>query len=354
MKNNKPKLGLSLMPNPEFIAAVLPLFEAAQVEVIEWSFDTILDKTYQPEWLPLVLKEYGDNNRLLGHGVYYSLLDANWSANQDDWLKKAKQETQTYNYTHISEHFGLMSATNAHNGFPLPFDLSDTILNIGIDRLKRLQNTVQLDVGIENLALASNASDILKQGEFLNKLVTPVNGFIILDLHNIYCQSENFDLDMLTIITSYPLDLVKEIHISGGSWDQDTSLTKPIRRDTHDGCIPKTILNILPEVLQRCPVLEFIIFERIGDAFKDQKDGIDFRADFNKIKAIIDHTNFSTTPRHWSLNKHNLDQPLIDLELVNQQNTLRQNIQLDQPNAHPEWDTDLWKTATKLYKKWNT
>ncbi|QXP61577.1 DUF692 family multinuclear iron-containing protein [Olleya sp. HaHaR_3_96] len=354
MKKNKPKLGLSIMPNPEFIAAALPLFESAQVEVIEWSFDTILDKKYQPEWLPLVLKEYGDNNRLLGHGVYYAPLDANWGPNQDNWLQKAKLETLAYNYNHLSEHFGVMSSANAHHGFPLPFDLSDTILKIGIDRLKRLQNTVQLDIGIENLALASNVSDILKQGAFIEKLVAPINGFVILDLHNIYCQSINFDLDLLTIITSYPLHLVKEIHLSGGSWDHAPNLTKPIRRDTHDGRIPEVLLDLLPEVLQRCPVLEFVIFERLGDTFQNENDGLEFRADFNKIQAIIDHTAFSSNARQWTLKKHDLGPPLIDLPLLNKQQELREHIRLETANNHPEWNTNMWITATKLYKKWNT
>lgn len=353
MENIKPKLGISIMSNPEFIAATLPLFQEAQVDVIEWSFDTILNADNQPEWLPLLLKEYGNNNRLLGHGVYYSLLDANWSSKQDHWLQKAKHETTAYNYNHVSEHFGLMSTQNSHNGYPLPIKLSNSALNIGIDRLKRLQNTVKLDVGIENLALASNVSDIMKQGAFIHKLVTPVSGFIILDLHNIYCQSENFNLNMMAIIKSYPLDLVKEIHVSGGSWDNDPALTKKIRRDTHNGTIPNLILEILPTVLKMCPALEYIIFERIGNAFQTQNDGIEFRADFKKIRSIINHTHFSSTPRKTNLINHVLDAPLIDDALFQEQQNLREHIKNDNYNANPEWDANMWKTARKLYTKWN-
>ncbi|WP_165748299.1 DUF692 family multinuclear iron-containing protein [Cellulophaga sp. Z1A5H] len=353
MGNKKPKLGIAIAPSLKFLEAALPLFAEEKIEIIEWSFDTLKDAADEPVWLSLLLKEYGEKNRLLGHGVFYALLDANWSSRQENWLKKVRQETLSHKYCQISEHFGLMSSANAHSGFPLPIPLSNPVLQIGIDRLKRLQATAQVDVGIENLALTANVADILEQGEFLFKLVNPVNGFIILDLHNIYCQSENFNIDMMTIIKSYPLSLVKELHISGGSWDTDPTLSRKIRRDTHEGRIPEVILEILPEVLKICPFLAFIIFEKIEDSFLTEKDGIDFRADFQKIREIIDATSFSVTPKEKKQVAIILGPPVIDVELLQAQVALRESIALDTYQTNSEWDKDMWKVATKLYEKWN-
>lgn len=353
MTNKKPKLGISIMPSQKFLEACLPLFTEGEIEIIEWSFDTVLNQNQEPKWLPLMLQEYGNNNRLLGHGVYYSLLDARWSSRQEQWLAKLKQETLRYNYNQISEHFGLMSSKNAHDGFPLPTSLSKKTLQIGIDRLKRLQSAAELDVGVENLALAFNLSDIMNQGEFIFKLITPVNGFIILDLHNIYCQSENFGIDMMTIITSYPLALVKEIHISGGSWDNDSTLNKSIRRDTHDGRIPNEIFNILPKVLKLCPTLEYVIFEKIGNSFLTEKDNIEFREDFKKIKTIINTTDFQITPKKSTLLLDTLGTPLTDIELSLEQKKLRKNLKTNAPHNNHDFNSDMWKTAIKLYKKWN-
>lgn len=353
MGNKKPKLGIAIAPSLKFLEAALPLFAGEKIEIIEWSFDTLKDAADEPAWLSLLLKEYGEKNRLLGHGVFYSLLDANWSSRQENWLKKVRQETLSHKYCQISEHFGLMSSANAHSGFPLPIQLSNPVLQIGIDRLKRLQATAQVDVGIENLALTANVADILEQGEFLFKLVNPVNGFVILDLHNIYCQSENFNIDMMTIIKSYPLSLVKELHISGGSWDTDPTLSRKIRRDTHDGRIPEVILEILPEVLKICPFLAFIIFEKIEDSFLTEKDGIDFRADFQKIREIIDATAFSVTPKEKKQVAAILGPPVIDVELLQAQVALRESIALGTYHTNTKWDKDMWKVATKLYEKWN-
>ncbi|MEN1785590.1 MAG: DUF692 family multinuclear iron-containing protein [Bacteroidota bacterium] len=349
----KPRLGISIVPNSKFLKAALPLFAAQQVEIVEWSFDTLKGAIQQPAWLPLLLKEYSAKNRLLGHGVFYALLDANWGSRQENWLKRLEQETLTHNYAQISEHFGLMSSENAHEGFPLPFSLSNSALQIGIDRLKRLRAAARVDVGIENLALTPNTLAILDQGEFMFKLVNPVNGFIILDLHNVYCQSENFGIDMMTIIKSYPISLVKEIHISGGSWDNDPSLTRTIRRDTHDGRVPEAILELLPEVLAICPILEYIIFEKMGDSFQMEIDGINFRADFQKIRKILDASAISIKAKEEKEITDNLGPPVIDLELFQEQKALRKSIASGKYDSSYEWDKDIWRVATKLYKKWN-
>ena len=104
MENKKPKLGITIMPNSKFLEAALPLFKEELIEIIEWSFDTVKDATLQPAWLPLMLKEYGEKNRLLGHGVYYSLLDAKWSTKQDRWLKKVKQDNLLYSFLTVDRY----------------------------------------------------------------------------------------------------------------------------------------------------------------------------------------------------------------------------------------------------------
>jgi uncharacterized protein (UPF0276 family) len=88
--------------------------------------------------------------------------------------------------------------------------------------------------------------EVKKHGEFLNKLVDSVNGFIILDLHNVYCQSYNFNISFDEIIHLYPLHRVREIHISGGSWEDSNILPgKKIRRDTHDNPVPEKVFHLL-------------------------------------------------------------------------------------------------------------
>jgi uncharacterized protein (UPF0276 family) len=360
----KPLLGLSMMPEADFVSAILPILQNNSVDVLEWSFDTFYD-AQEPEWLSGLLDFYSANNRLLGHGVYYSLFDAKWTERQAGWLKKLKEEFRHRKYNHITEHFGFMNTENFHQGVPLPVPLHPKTLQIGKDRLKRLQDAVEIPVGVENLAFSFSIDDVKEQGDFLDKLIEDIDGFLILDLHNIYCQSWNFEISMQEIIRLYPLEKVQEIHLSGGSWQESAYGKKPIRRDTHDESIPEEILNILPEVLSQCHNLEYIIIERLGHTLNTDSEKDAFFDDFNRVKKII-HASDSLpgNKRVWHKKNEEPSVPLEDLLLYDEQTKLTKMLfdgtQIHSVKKHdfhyfkPEnWDEEMITTAQQIIKKWN-
>lgn len=361
----KPLLGLSMMAEAEFLSAVLPLLQSNSIEVLEWSFDTFYNAE-EPGWLNDLLDFYAENNRLIGHGVYYSLFDARWTQRQEIWIEKLKEEFSKRKYSHITEHFGFMNAENFHQGVPLPVSLHSKILEIGKDRLYRLQDAVQVPVGIENLAFSFSLDDVMEQGVFLDKLTEDANGFLILDLHNIYCQSCNFGVEMQEIIKLYPLNKVKEIHLSGGSWQESFYGKNPVRRDTHDDLIPEEILSVLPSVLSQCKNLEYVIIERLGNTIDTEEKKKGFLNDFTKVKILIDSSDFGTQKKDiWTQKKVLLPEaPLEDIVLHNEQ-TLLTKLLFD--NADPDfiknidfhyfktkkWDPEMILAAQNIIKKWN-
>ncbi|WP_426478284.1 DUF692 family multinuclear iron-containing protein [Chryseobacterium sp. CBSDS_008] len=361
----KPIVGISMMAEADFVSAVLPLLQANSVDVLEWSFDTLYH-TYEPDWLRDLLNFYAENDRLIGHGVYYSLFDARWTERQEEWLKKLKEETGYRKYNHITEHFGFMNTENFHQGVPLPVSLHAKNLEIGKDRLYRLQEAVNIPVGIENLAFSFSIDDVKEQGLFLDKLTEDTNGFLILDLHNIYCQSCNFELEMQEIIDLYPLDKVKEIHLSGGSWQESAYGKKQVRRDTHDDVIPQDILAVLPSVLTQCQNLEYIIIERLGHTLKTEEEKDDFLNDFNTVKTIIEASGLTLEEKNnWRKKEMKLsEKPLEDLVLYEEQSRLTrllfENIDAEaikNQGFHyfktENWDPEMILTAQNIIKKWN-
>lgn len=372
----KPWTGIALMHEAEFIATALPLFETGEIEVLEWSYDTITRQEHEPAWLSVLLQEYAAKGRLLAHGVRYSLLSGDHSKKQEAWLKRTATEIQRYPYRHITEHFGFMTSDHFHKGAPLPVPLNQQTLSIGHDRLKRLQQATGLPTGIENLAFAFSIDQVKEQGAFLEKLVNPVKGFIILDLHNIWCQAVNFKTDPLLLINSYPLHLVKEIHLSGGSWSTVSSSKDLVRRDTHDEAVPKEVLELLAYALPKCPQTEAVIFERLGDTLIAQEDRLQFVEDFRAIKQAVERIcgsqpepSESITPRTFS--GEDMRSPLVNEALTQQQrlliNLLSQSghtnetiraLRQDSSLAAYGWNVGQWsdamiETAIQLIKKWN-
>lgn len=360
----KTLLGLSMMPEADFVVSLLPLLHNHSIEVIEWSFDTFY-QAEEPEWLGQLLDFYAQNGRLIGHGVYYSLFDAKWTERQEIWLEQLKLEVQKRKYNHMTEHFGFMNTDNFHQGVPLPVPLHSKTLQIGKDRLNRLQDAVNIPIGIENLAFSFSINDVREQGGFIDRLIEDIDGFVILDLHNIYCQSCNFNVNILEIIKLYPLDRVKEVHLSGGSWQKSVYGKNLIRRDTHDDAIPEEIFEILPWVLLKCINLEYVIIERLGNTLKTEREKLSFFNDFNKAKEIIDASEQRSEDKiQWSKKKIDLLEPVEDLLLYEDQTQLTKLL-FDSTNVEDvknhqfhyfkteKWDLEMIHTARDIIKKWN-
>jgi len=356
------------------LSACLPLFEDEKIEAIEWSFDTLYKHKTLPDWFTELLLTFGKDGRLIGHGVYFSLFSGLWTKEQQDWLNHLQQVNSEFQFNHISEHFGFMTGKDFHQGAPISVPFSSSTLRLGQDRLKRISHACRCPVGLENLAFSYSLDEVKRHGEFLDQLLVPVNGFIILDLHNVYCQSHNFKIAFDNLIQLYPLHRVREIHISGGSWqDSPTDIDHQIRRDTHDDSVPDDVFSFLQQTVDDCPSLKFVVLEQLGTGLAGEAKQATFRNDFLKMSNIVDKANNDNTLSELN---HFLPEPFVistepeeDKSLSEQQRVLSNILEtassytearnsLDRSIlANTSWKTENWHpdmliTAMAIAQKW--
>jgi uncharacterized protein len=356
------------------LSAALPLFENEKAEAIEWSFDTLYHYREIPGWFTELLHTYGKAGRLIGHGVYFSLFSGGFSKDQQAWLMHLQKVSAAFQFDHISEHFGFMTGENFHQGAPISIPFTSSTLAIGRDRLKRMYHSCQCPVGLENLAFSCSLDEVKKQGEFLDKLVDPVNGFIILDLHNVYCQLHNFNIDINEMLQLYPLHRVREIHISGGSWEDSAIIQgKKIRRDTHDAAVPQEVFQLLKHVIPHCPHLKYVVLEQLSNGLDTDEKRTSFRHDFIQMDTIVKNVNsFAISANQCTFLPAMSIQPGLpeeDFFLRAQQSVLsniletavnyEQAVQLLQSSilSASEWETEKWEpcmleTAIAIAQKW--
>lgn len=277
------------MPSDDFREASHSLFENNQVEVLEWSFDfSWLGNEIEP-WCTEIIDRFSSANNLIGHGVTLSPLSARFSKRQENWLTRVRNEFKTRNYVHASEHFGFSEAGPISHGAPIAVPMTAESLRRGTEMLKRYSEATQCPVGLENLAFAFNLEDVKRQGEFIDRLISSIDGFLVLDVHNLYCQVANFDVPITDLLNSYPLTKVREMHLSGGSWTESESRKRfAVRRDTHDDSVPQDVLNFAALGLKLCPNIEFVILERLGWTMLDEEAQAGFREDFETLAEILD------------------------------------------------------------------
>ncbi len=352
--------------------SIFPLLINEQIEAIEWSFDTLYQQKNIPEWFVELLHEFGKAERLIGHGVYGSLFAGIWSPAQADWLLHLSRMVKNFQFAHISEHFGFMTGEDFHKGAPLNLPMNKTVLNLGADRLKRVQNIANCPVGLENLAVTYHWDDVRRQGEFLGELLSDVDGFLILDLHNLYCQLHNFSLDFQQVINAYPLERVREIHISGGSWAaSQTEKGRTIRRDTHDEAVPIEVFDLLKKAILLCPNLKFVMFEQLGIGLQTPTAQQLFQSDFINMQQIVSkNQNANHTASFLPALPHLVDNQVFEnKELAHQQQILsdileksdsyEQLILALQSSAlsQTDWQLEKWQpamieTAWVIAQKW--
>lgn len=277
------------MPTDDFHQATTSLFQENRVEALEWSFDFTWNGVIVEKWAQELIDRFSAANTLTGHGVNLSPLSARFSQRQEEWLRNAHEEFKNRNYVHASEHFGFSEAGPIKQGAPLSVPLNVETLRTGKEMMKRFADATGCPVGLENLAFAFSLDEVQKQGEFIDELISEVDGFLLLDLHNIYCQIANFGVSELDLLNSYPLTKVREIHLSGGSWSPSVSGKRAaVRRDTHDDGVPQEVFNLAALALKMCPNIEFVILERLGNTMFDLDQQEEFRDDFESIEQILE------------------------------------------------------------------
>jgi len=360
--------------NNQLLQATLPLFSAEKIEAIEWSFDTLYNVRNIPPWFIELLQAFGKEGRLIGHGVFFSLFSGKWTAEQQRWLEHLRKVSSNFTFDHVTEHFGFMTGEDFHKGAPISVPYTQETLNIGIDRLQRIQEACSCPVGLENLAFSYALEEVQRHGEFLSKLIEPVNGFIILDLHNLYCQLENFSLDFDTLIKAYPLDRVREIHISGGSWESSEILPqRMVRRDTHDDAVPDQVFELLKQTLPLCSNLKFVVMEQLAIALDTPESQQQFQRDFEKMQLIVNAFNAQKQsfpsndflPTAFTVNPEAIEsivlyEQQLELSSILERSTnyeealhLLQNSSLANSDWHVgNWSPYMLETAVKIAQKW--
>ncbi|HTV21599.1 MAG TPA: DUF692 family protein [Polyangiaceae bacterium] len=236
-----------------------------------------------------LLDHYAAAGALYGHGVHYSPLSAHFEERQARWLAQATRALDQRAYRHLSEHFGFTTVPGVARGAPLPVPFERTAIEVGRERLRLLEDAAGVPIGLENLALAMSRDDVLVHGEFLDTLLEPTGGFLLLDLHNLYCQAINFDVPADELARAMPLERVRELHLSGGRWASVSTPQGPqrFRRDTHDGAVPDEVFDLLEFVLPRCPRLEAVFLERLPGTLTSAEDVGRYRHDYRRMLSVV-------------------------------------------------------------------
>jgi uncharacterized protein (UPF0276 family) len=279
---------LNLVTDATFVSAVKPLFADRLVDAIEWDVDSpwvLAQAPIMPSWIERLLDLYAAEGRLYGHCVWLSVLSAQPQARQRRWLERLAQECARRPYRLLSEHLGFMSAGPFVINTTLPSPYVTAAVDVGRDTLGRLAEAAGSPVGLENMAAALAPADATAQAALLDDILSAVDGYVVLDLHNVFAQASNLGLDPMVLLVTLASERVREIHVSGGRWVDIEG--RPYRFDGHNDPVPADVFALLKAALSLCREVSVVILERRGGTLRSDADVDGLRADYRHLVEIV-------------------------------------------------------------------
>lgn len=183
---------------------------------------------------------------------------------------------------HLAWHLAALDAAEVNVNLTLPVQLTFDMLDLISARIIEVQSTVGAPFLIENNVYYFDCGEPeLDEATFLHELTTRTGCGLLLDLHNLWCNTRNRGWDAMAYLDRVGLDAVVEIHVAGESHLDGFVL------DAHAGAVPDDVWELLDDVAPRCPNLRGVTFELFGSWFT-RLGARGVRAQLERARGIVD------------------------------------------------------------------
>lgn len=137
-----------------------------------------------------------------------------------------------------------IAGRNLHDLMPLPHT-EEAVHHIAA-RVREVQDFLGRRILLENVSsYVDFAHSTVPEWEFLKAVAEEADCLILLDVNNIYVNSQNHGFDPLTYLRAVPARRVQQIHLAGHSRNGELLI------DTHDHPVPEPVWALYAEAVRR-------------------------------------------------------------------------------------------------------
>lgn len=160
-----------------------------------------------------MLKKASEKYPITCHGLSLSI----GSPDPLDWefIKQLKAFLNEFNITVYSEHLSYSKCNNAHLYDLLPIPFRDDAVKHIVQRLKEVQDYLEMPLAIENVSYYTAVAAEMKEEEFITAIVKESGCKLLLDVNNVYVNAFNHNYDAKEFIRNLPLEQVVYMHMAG-------------------------------------------------------------------------------------------------------------------------------------------
>lgn len=173
-------------------------------------------------------------------------------------LERIKEVCRHARPRFFTEHVAMTRAPSGIDlGHLLPLHYTRAQLDVVVDRVRALMDTLSLPVALENIAapFVIPGADY-SEPEFFHRLVERTGCGVLLDVSNLVVNAKNFGFDAAARLLEYPLHAVWQVHLAGGI------LSKGWWVDSHSTAVHDESFALLGRLKRSAPDVVTLIVER--------------------------------------------------------------------------------------------
>jgi uncharacterized protein len=165
--------------------------------------------------------------------------------------------------TSWSEHLSFVRGGGIEIGhLAAPPRTSATIEGTAVN-LKTARSVVGVTPQLENVAtLIEPPGSDRDEAAWISAIIQASESDLLLDLHNLYANSRNFNFDPIDFLSRIPTEHIAAIHLAGGKWIGLAGESRLLDDHLHD--VPDSVYELLVEIGARTSRQLTVILERDG------------------------------------------------------------------------------------------
>jgi len=187
-------------------------------------------------------EQLSDRYPIFCHGLSLSL--GSPAALDKRFLKQVKDFLEQYSVCYYSEHLSYCSDEgHLYDLMPIPFtpDAADYVA----DRICQVQDFLGQRIAIENISAYIAPAQVMRETDFINRVLEKSDCRLLLDVNNVYVNSVNFKFDPEQYLKELPADRVAYCHIAGHYNEADDLIV-----DTHGADIIEPVWTLLSKAYE--------------------------------------------------------------------------------------------------------
>jgi uncharacterized protein len=236
-----PRLGFGLGLRSEHYEAIFAAEPGPRVDWFEAISENYMVGGGKPlRWLERVRERYP----VVLHGVSLSIGSSD--PLDSAYLIELKALVERIQPAWVSDHLCWtgVAGRNMHDLLPLPH--TEEAVHHVAGRVRQVQDFVGRRILLENVSTyADFRHSVLPEWEFLRAVAEEADCLLLLDVNNIYVNSQNHGFDPLDYLRAVPARRVQQIHLAGHSRNGELLI------DTHDHPVPEPVWALYAEALRR-------------------------------------------------------------------------------------------------------